>query len=298
MVERYRSKLDVCYVYWLYNETCSVPENDGYVGVSINPDKRLKSHRRSKAFVPGFQMEILFKGTSTECVLKEIGYRPLPGIGWNTYSGGKAGRKPHPSSVEKMRRNITGLKRKPETCEAISRYQRNRPPPTEETKQKIREKRALQVTTDETCAKMSASQTKRHAEYPMPEEQRQAIAKRMEKNQYGKGTVFSEEELQRRSEFMIGNDYGSRPRVISEKGHAAMSANGKKPKSKETRLNISGSRRRFLAEHGAPKHSRHTKAKQSKARKRWCSENKDKLCESQRRRRDLERKQREEACHG
>ena len=34
-----------CCVYWLFDETCSVPENDGYVGISTDLPQRLREHK-------------------------------------------------------------------------------------------------------------------------------------------------------------------------------------------------------------------------------------------------------------
>jgi hypothetical protein len=51
-------------------------------------------------------------------------------------------------------RALTGIKRSPETIEKMKLAQQNRNPVTEETKQKIREKRKLQVFTDETKQKL------------------------------------------------------------------------------------------------------------------------------------------------
>lgn len=51
-------------------------------------------------------------------------------------------------------RALTGIKRTPETIEKMKLSQQNRNPVTEETKQKIREKRKLQIFTDETKQKL------------------------------------------------------------------------------------------------------------------------------------------------
>lgn len=91
---------EICYVYWLFDETCSVPENDGYVGITNNPKMRLRSHR--SRLMRWTDVKILFVGTREECLVKEIGYRPQPNIGWNTQSGGTIGKVTSESTKRKI----------------------------------------------------------------------------------------------------------------------------------------------------------------------------------------------------
>lgn len=99
-----------CCVYWLFDETCSVPENDGYVGVSTNLPQRLREHK-SKDRRKWSGVEILFVGTRLECLEKEIGYRPFAGIGWNSNSGGTSRKMLAPETRAKLSQWQKGSKR-------------------------------------------------------------------------------------------------------------------------------------------------------------------------------------------
>ena len=122
------AKADVCFVYWLFDETCSVPENDGYVGIANKPKQRLAEHRAlGKLRWTGFQ--ILFAGTRAECLEREKGYRPQPGIGWNSASGGGSGAKVlSEESKERLRRHFLGRKASEETRAKMRAAHANRPP--------------------------------------------------------------------------------------------------------------------------------------------------------------------------
>jgi hypothetical protein len=98
-----------CCVYWLFDETCSVPENDGYVGITTNLPQRLREHK-SKGRFRWTGVEILFLGAAVECLEKEKGYRPYAGIGWNSNSGGTLGKTASAGTREKMSRWQKGSK--------------------------------------------------------------------------------------------------------------------------------------------------------------------------------------------
>lgn len=98
-----------CCVYWLFDETCSVPENDGYVGITNNLPQRLREHKHKKRR-KWTGVKVLFVGTLKECIQKEIGYRPFAGIGWNSNSGGTSGKMLLLDVKEKMSRTLTGRK--------------------------------------------------------------------------------------------------------------------------------------------------------------------------------------------
>lgn len=78
-----------CYVYWLYDGNCKNIETDGYVGISREPHRRLMEHRQSGQFSNVFCMEIVFEGSRSECISKEIKLRPSELIGWNNAPGGR-----------------------------------------------------------------------------------------------------------------------------------------------------------------------------------------------------------------
>lgn len=76
------------YVYWLHDETCVDPQNDGYVGITINFKRRMACHRRSNKFPAHFTISILYEGSRDECREIEFGMRPKWNMGWNRAPGG------------------------------------------------------------------------------------------------------------------------------------------------------------------------------------------------------------------
>lgn len=111
---------DACVVYWLYDETCSAPENDGYVGITYRLDYRVNQHRKSNKFNPMFSVRILFEGTRDQCSAVERGYRPNASLGWNSASGGGVGRRAAASTREKISRFFKTIPRSKEWRDAIS----------------------------------------------------------------------------------------------------------------------------------------------------------------------------------
>lgn len=83
-------------VYWLYDETCVRPGEDGYVGVAYvhRFRDRLNEHRRSKRFKERqFKVMILREDHVNSCYLYEFTLRPHAMIGWNIAAGGARGSK-------------------------------------------------------------------------------------------------------------------------------------------------------------------------------------------------------------
>lgn len=163
MVARYRPEPEIkatqlYVVYWLYDDTCSVPENDGYVGVSHKFPVRLKAHQKYGKFPSGFKHMILLTGVERDCYEKEAEYRPRPGMGWNKYSGGKIGCIPHPQTIKKQ-------------AKARKRWWKGR-----------KNRKA----SDETRAKMRAGQKLRPAPTP---EWIEGQSKRMVGNKIGLGNI-------------------------------------------------------------------------------------------------------------
>lgn len=131
-------------VYWLFNEHCTDPTKHGYVGVTVEPDRRLQRHRRSKSFPKGFQMTTLFEGTETECLQKEHELRPDVFIGWNKVSGGglppsHKGKTRSPETRKRMAEGRKGMKFSDEHRQKlrIARAKQIRSPMSAETKQRI-----------------------------------------------------------------------------------------------------------------------------------------------------------------
>src|SRR4051812_23911671 len=75
-------------VYWLFDETCSWPQTEGYVGITVNLANRTRGHRWARGY--NFQIAPLFEGTRQECLAVEYEMRPRDGIGWNVARGGSA----------------------------------------------------------------------------------------------------------------------------------------------------------------------------------------------------------------
>jgi NUMOD3 motif len=87
----------IAVVYWLFDETCSCPEESGYVGCCTNLARRLVNHRIAFASYkgaigtphPNLAVKILLTGTSADALALERELRPRMGIGWNRNRGGR-----------------------------------------------------------------------------------------------------------------------------------------------------------------------------------------------------------------
>ena len=99
------------YVYWIRCVEHTDPYNQGYVGVSTDPNRRFREHKsrsRNPILKNVFNkheviLDILFVGEYTYCYYVEHQYRPEDLIGWNINKGGFA-----PP-------DITGIKRSEKT---------------------------------------------------------------------------------------------------------------------------------------------------------------------------------------
>lgn len=78
------------YVYWIYNTDCK-DLNDGYVGVTKDPQTRFKCHLRKNRVPSNSEFKILFEGSREDCFNLEKQLRPSPGLGWNRAIGGSHG---------------------------------------------------------------------------------------------------------------------------------------------------------------------------------------------------------------
>lgn len=123
---------EICHVYWIHKKTHINPDIDGYVGITKNPLKRAREHRRASRMGSTYPvhsairkygwtnlgMEVIFSGTLEECKAKEILLRPTEQIGWNICAGGVV---PKQQSLEKQRehweRTLKGLKPTRHTAE-------------------------------------------------------------------------------------------------------------------------------------------------------------------------------------
>ena len=90
------------YVYHLYTDGMSIEE--GYVGVSKDPRRRLNDHKR-KALGPMYEkfkkhtdikMKMIYSSSDRyDCYLKEKELRPKANIGWNIAAGGPNSKSPY-----------------------------------------------------------------------------------------------------------------------------------------------------------------------------------------------------------
>lgn len=113
----------MCFVYAIGHEDDLIMCNydDCYIGVTINPEKRWKSHEKSGYYVSKAiskykwcfekNMKIIFEGEESECFSMEEKYRPFPLMGLNEASGGRGG---YTSYTEERNRKISkAMKGKP-----------------------------------------------------------------------------------------------------------------------------------------------------------------------------------------
>lgn len=85
------------YIYWIHLPEHQDILSEGYVGISNNPSKRLKSHRTrsnnphlSNCFkkYPNIVMDVLIEAEESFCKEIEEKLRPSKNIGWNIEKGG------------------------------------------------------------------------------------------------------------------------------------------------------------------------------------------------------------------
>lgn len=85
-----------CVVYWIYDKNCKEIELDGYVGITVNSKRRFIEHNNKFSNV--VCMEVIYEGSLSECIEKEIQLRPEPLIGWNVAAGGSI--PPRPKTIK------------------------------------------------------------------------------------------------------------------------------------------------------------------------------------------------------
>ena len=76
------------FVYWVYDRTCNCSD-EGYIGVSEQPEKRLCQLRRALGRNKAHIL-ILFEGSRKACLRRERWYRSRRNVGWNKARGGIA----------------------------------------------------------------------------------------------------------------------------------------------------------------------------------------------------------------
>ena len=113
-------------VYWIHKQEHTDPSKEGYIGVSINAEKRMLNHynmvvegiHKNPHLTNAINLygwdslikEIIFIGEEYECYLKEAELRPTKALGWNIAPGGHRGigwpqgKKRSKESIEKIKK--------------------------------------------------------------------------------------------------------------------------------------------------------------------------------------------------
>jgi hypothetical protein len=115
-------------LYWIHLPEHIDPYSEGYVGISSDPEKRIKQHKKGtenrylkhvfNKYGTTIVIDILDEGLEENVLLKEEEYRPNKNIGWNIAKGGGLppnqkgvkGRKKTFEEIEKMRERARGPK--------------------------------------------------------------------------------------------------------------------------------------------------------------------------------------------
>jgi hypothetical protein len=140
-----------CILYWLFDDSCICLWRHGYIGITTNWTKRLQRHQRTMPHA--FRFAVLYRGSKEECRKLEHQLRPHRHIGWNVAPGGNLAR--------------LGFKASDETKEKMRIAAMQRPPPSEETRERLRitstgrtnKGRIGQRKSDEERAKISRSKS-------------------------------------------------------------------------------------------------------------------------------------------
>lgn len=130
--------MNIYSVYWIHLLEHTDIMSEGYVGVSINPKRRLSEHKlASKKQLnvnPYFErilnkhsvtQTIVFQGTEEECYLQEEVFRPVKHVGWNINEGGHKppsmkGWRPSKETLAKRSASLKGIVRSDEWCQNLS----------------------------------------------------------------------------------------------------------------------------------------------------------------------------------
>jgi NUMOD3 motif len=110
-----------CILYWLFDDRCICLWRHGYIGITTKWTRRLQRHRRTMPHA--FRFAILFRGSKEECRKLEHQLRPHRHIGWNIAPGGNMAR--------------LGAQHSDEAKKKMSIAARQRPPSSEETRERL-----------------------------------------------------------------------------------------------------------------------------------------------------------------
>lgn len=137
------------FLYWIRDITHTDISQEGYVGISKDPEKRFKIHKKSKHKVGSAirkynieTFEIIFEGSEEECLLKEHKLRPSDNIGWNETTGG--GKPPSTFSNTKGHKKSEAAKKSwtPERRAKQSEFMKNNKISPRTTSDQLKEKRS------------------------------------------------------------------------------------------------------------------------------------------------------------
>lgn len=169
---------ELAFIYWIHIPEHTDMYSQGYIGVSIDPSRRLWQHRNDaskdkhcnfhlsqalKKYHSNIIQTIIFEGDESACYSLEEQIRPTENIGWNINKGGERppsalGRKLSNDHKQKISKGNTGKKHS-HTAEAkkkISEFNKGKIL-SEEHKKKVKKARQFQVFTEETKKKISES---------------------------------------------------------------------------------------------------------------------------------------------
>lgn len=119
-----------------------------YIGVSVNPKRRLAEHRRTNVLVGHAvrkygepELLLIYKGDRIQCFVEEQYlvdlFNTLPPNGYNLQRGGTGGSAPGPESRAKMVAAKQGRKISDETKSRMRATHKDRKPISEETRKRI-----------------------------------------------------------------------------------------------------------------------------------------------------------------
>lgn len=123
------------FVYWIHLPEHTDILTEGYVGVSVNPKRRLREHKNStdnkylsrvlSKYPDDVIQSIVFEGDSDACYRYEEHLRPNVNIGWNNNKGGicppsKKGWTPTQATLAKRSKSLKGVVRSEEWCKNLS----------------------------------------------------------------------------------------------------------------------------------------------------------------------------------
>lgn len=174
------------YLYWIHYPHHTDPFSEGYIGITSDPRRRIKSHQTNPynrmvkgAINKGAEMTILHEFESDKAALViEESYRPSDLIGWNLTKGG--GMPPRTQQTAEARKRVSkqfrGKKQSPEHVRKRTKARRGSKHSLE-TRQKMSEKAKARHVIYVTCleckktmdlANYSKSHGERCGEYQGP----------------------------------------------------------------------------------------------------------------------------------